>query len=400
MQRNLKIGYFLALANELYLPIAIWLLFYLKYLDFTQVAIIGALSTISSNLFEIPTGAISDLIGRKWTLFFSFLLSSLGLVIISSGNVFIVFAIGRVISGLGVSLFSGTHESLMYDTAKSLKKEHTYDSIVAKIETTTWIGLFIASIIGGIIYDYWNLGPFIISAVIYALAAILCLFIEEPKIDSEIFNFNNYVKQNLKGFQELFQNNRNAITSLLMITIASGYFYASKILGISQAEEYGLSGSGIGFLFGIGYIFAALASHFYPQLNKKFGNKRLLIIAVLALLSSFLFAPFVGKMIGSFLIILRISSSTTFGNAKSIIMNRLISSKNRATALSTLTLLSQIPFTLSFYFVGRYIDSNSPNNFALILGGILLVTLFPQLAIIIKQFKVATKNLDVDTINK
>lgn len=58
MKKNLFIGYFLAFANELYLPIAIWLLFFLQYLDFTEVAVIGALTTVSSNLFEIPTGAI------------------------------------------------------------------------------------------------------------------------------------------------------------------------------------------------------------------------------------------------------------------------------------------------------------------------------------------------------
>jgi len=164
-----------------------------------------------------------------------------------------------------------------------------------------------------------------------------------------------------------------------MITVASGYFFASKILGISQAEQYGLSGTGVGILFGSGYIVAALASHFYPKLRRKFGNTKLLIAATVSLLSSFILAPFVGVFLGSLLITLRISSSTTFGNAKSVIMNRFIASKNRSTALSTLTLLSQIPFTLSFYFVGKYIDGSTPNNFALILGISLFVVLIPQI---------------------
>jgi MFS family permease len=379
VNKNLKIGYFLAFVNELYLPIAIWLLFFLQYLDFTQVAIIGALSTISSNIFEIPTGAISDLIGRKWTLFLSFILSSVGLFVIATGNVFLVFAIGRIINGLGTSLYSGTHESLMYDTLKSEKKEKEYDHVVAKVETYTWIGLFIAAVSGGVLYDFWQIGPFVVTAIIYVFAAILCLFLDEPKVDSEIFSLNSYVKQNLKGFSELFKDRKTTVISLLMITVASGYFFASKILGISQAEQYGLSGTNIGFLFGSGYIVAALASYFYPKLRRKFGNTILLVGATITLLSSFIFAPFVGVVLGSLLITLRISSSTTFGNAKSVIMNRFIASKNRSTALSTLALLSQIPFTLSFYFVGKYIDSNFPNNFALLLGICLLIALVPQI---------------------
>lgn len=384
--KNLTIGYFLAFAYELYLPVAIWLLFFLKYLNFTEVAFIGALATISANLFEIPTGAISDLIGRKYTLFWSFIFSAVGLGVIAMGNVFGVFIVGRIIQGLGKSLYSGTHESFMYDTLKSSGNSEEYDHVIARSETITWIGLFVASVLGGFVYDMWDKGPFIISAVLYIFAAILCLFLDEPKIDSEIFNFKNYMKQNLQGFSELFKNRKTTIISILMITVASGYYFGVRILGVSQAEQYGLSGTGVGILFGVGYIVAALASHFYPKLKKKLGNAQLLMLATTVLIGSFILAPFVGVAVGSFLIILRISSSTTFGNAQSVIMNGIITSKNRATALSTLSLLSQVPFTLTFYFVGRYIDAHSPNSFALLLGILLVVALVPQLFLVRKYY--------------
>lgn len=387
MKKNLFIGYILAFVNELYLPVAIWLLFFLKYLDFTHVATLGALTTISSNIFEIPTGAISDLIGRKWTLFWSFVLSAIGLLVIANGEVFLIFALGRIISGLGKSLYSGTHESLMYDTLKSSGKEEMYDHVTAKVETVTWIGLFIAAVSGGFLYDLWSVGPFIITAGIYFFAAALCFFLEEPVIDSETFSFKTYFNQNLKGFSELFQNAKISTISVLLITIASGYFFAARILGISQAEQYGLDGKGVGILFGLGYIIAAFVSHVYPKLRKKFGNQKLLLISICALLSSFIFAPFVGVLLGSVLIVLRISSSTTFGSAKSVIMNRFISSNNRATALSTLTLLSELPFTLTFLFVGKYIDVYSPNSFALLLGLILIILIIPQLFMVRKYIK-------------
>ena len=382
MHKNLKIAYVIAFINELYLPIAIWLLFYLNHLDFTQVAIIGALGTVSSNLFEIPTGAISDLIGRKWTLFASFIIGMIGLLVIATGSGFWIFALGRVINGLSKALFSGTHESLMYDTLKSSGQEKQYDQVVSKTTTLVWIALFISAILGGSIYDVWNIGPYIITAIIFFIAAMLCLFIDEPIIDSETFNLSNYLKQNARGFSELFKDKKTTQITLLMITVSAGYFFAAKILGISQAEQYGLNGKGVGLLFGTGYIIGAISSHFYPEWRKKLGSTKLLILSTLAVLSSFIFAPVVGVVLGSLLIIARISSSTTFGNTKSIIMNRFISSKNRATALSTLTLLSELPFTLSFYFVGKYIDSYSPNAFAFLLGVLLIILLIPQLFLV------------------
>ena len=166
---------------------------------------------------------------------------------------------------------------------------------------------------------------------------------------------------------------------MLLVTISAGYFFAAKILGISQAEQYGMSGKVVGLLFGVGFIIAAIASHYYPVMKNKFGNLRLLAIATLLLLTSFIFAKFVGVILGSLLIITRIASSTSFGNAKSVVVNGFISSKNRATSLSTLALLSQIPFAVSFYFVGKYIDNYSPNSFAFLLGILLIVFLVPQL---------------------
>ena len=392
MHKNLTIGYILSFLDDFYLPIAVWLLFFLQYLDFTQVAVLGALTVVSSNLFEIPTGAVSDLIGRKWTLFLSYVFSALGLLVISSGTGFVLFALGRVIHGLGKSLFSGTHESLLYDTLKSSGKESQFDTVISKSEMYSWFGLFLAAVSGGLLYDRWSQGPFIVTAVIYIFAAAVCLWIDEPKIDSEKFSWRTYTKQNLRGFTELFKDARTTQFTLLMITVTAGYVVAARILGISQAEQYGLSGTGIGILFGFGYIIAAGASHFYPRLRKPFGNTKLLIAATAALLASFIFAPFVGVVMGSFLITLRISSSTTFGNAKSVIMNRLIASKNRATALSTLRLLAEIPFTLSFYFIGRYIDTYSPNTFALLLGGIMVVLLLPQLYGLRKNLSLAFSN--------
>ncbi|MFC1647198.1 MFS transporter, partial [Patescibacteria group bacterium] len=295
-----------------------------------------------------------------------------------------IFAFARIIQGLGEALHSGTMESLLYDTLKEKKKEHHYDKVIANVETLTWIGLFSSSIIGGFMYDYWYRLPFIAAATLYLIMGFVTLFLEEPKIDSDKFSFTTYIKQNSKGFSQLFKDKKRSLFSLMIITIASGYFIAAKILGISQAREYGMGGKEVGILFGTGYIVAAVASYFYPKIRNKFGNAKLLIAASTILIISFVFAKFVGVVIGSLLIIMRISSSTTFNNARSVIINRLVDSRNRNTSLSTLTLLSQLPFTILFYFIGDLIDKHSPNNFALMLGLVLVILIIPQYLLFIK----------------
>jgi MFS family permease len=73
---NIKIGYILSFLAELYFPITAWLFFYLKYLDFREIAIITSVSVLASNLFEVPTGAFADLVGRKKAIFLAFFICS------------------------------------------------------------------------------------------------------------------------------------------------------------------------------------------------------------------------------------------------------------------------------------------------------------------------------------
>jgi len=76
----------------------------------------------------------------------------------------------------------------------------------------------------------------------------------------------------------------------------------------------------------------------------------------------------VGAIVGIMLIVMRIASSTTFRNSRSVIINKEISSRNRATTLSTLTLLTELPYALGASLIGLYIDRTSPNEFAYLLG--------------------------------
>ena len=290
-----------------------------------------------------------------------------------------MFLVARFIQGISQALWSGSLESLQYDTLKESGQKDRFTDVVSRNGVLSWLALFVSSVVGGFLFDISPTLPYIVTTFFTAITLIITFFIEEPKIDSEVFSFSSYIKQTLKGFHELFSTQKRRSISLIMITITAGYFIASKILGISQAIEYGLEGKGVGMLFGAGYLIAAFSSHFYPQIRKKLSAGKLAVLASLVLIASFLGAYFVGIFFGMVLIFLRIVSSTTFLNSKSLIINEFIDSKNRATALSTMTLLSELPFVLLSYFIGDAIDKTSPNEFALILGIVMVGFLLPQL---------------------
>ncbi len=377
--RNIFISWLLVFQWELYFPIAIWIFYFLQFLDFKEVALIGAATTIAGSLLEIPTGAIADVIGRKKTLILSRVFGAISFLLIIVGKTFWWFLVARLIQGLSQALWSGALESLQYDTLKDEKNEGLFVQVVAKNETFSWLALFISAILGGWMFDLDPTLPYVVTLVFTLVALGLSFFLVEPKVDSQVFSFKTYLKQNLTGFKELFAQKKNRSITFILITIAAGYVIAAKILGISQAREYGLGGKEVGLLFGFGYLVAALAAHYYPKLRAKFSAGKLAVLASLFLVVSFLGAKWVGVIGGMFLIFIRISSSTTFNNSKSLLLNEFIDSKNRATALSTMALLSDLPFVLLAYFIGDMIEQSSPNEFAWILGLVMVGLLVPQL---------------------
>jgi len=380
LKSNLQVAYFLSFVSQLFFPIAIWLFFYSKFLDFKQIALMTAVGSIATILFEIPTGAFADIVGRKKAIVLSYLLFAVSMLLTAYSQTFIVFVLLGVASALVNALYSGSLEALVYDTLKESGREVEYDQVISRMDAIAWLGLFVGSVTGGFLFAVSYRLPFLAQALITFLASIFALKLSEPSIDSEKHKLSDFVVQNTKGFRELFHSRATTRLVIIFITIGAGYDIAASILGISQAKEYGIAPEIVGIIFAAGYIISALASHFYPMLRLVLNNKAILLVAVTALLSSFLLAQFVGVMLGAGLIILRISSSTLFRNTRSVMLNPFFSSKNRATALSTINLLTILPYALLAYFIGDYMDKSSPNSFAFLLGiGIAFSLLFTEI---------------------
>ncbi len=366
--RNIKVAYLLTFLSELYFPITVWIFFYLRFLDFTQVAAITAIQTIVSIIFEIPTGAFADMVGRKLSVLISFVLYSLAMFITAGASAFWMFAALEVVKGISIALYSGSLEALVYDTLKEQGKEEHYDQVNSNLRSIEWIALLLSAVVGGFIYSLQFQSPYIVQGIFYVAAAISCLFLIEPRIDSVKYSFVSFFKQNGNGFKELFHSQQTIILSFALIAISMGYYVTANFLGISQAKQYGLDSFKVGLLFGAGYILSAVASQLYPTLKTKYGISGLLVGTSLVLVGSLLLANFVGLLIGGGLIIIRIASSSIFNNVRSSVVNSVVGSRNRATAISTMALLYKIPYVLLALVMGSYIDNQSPNAFAWILG--------------------------------
>ena len=104
-----------------------------------EIGMLESIFHIVSSSFEIPSGVVADVFGRKKTMVLASLVSFVsGLFMILSNNFWsVAFAIG--FSALSYNLESGTREALAYDSLKFAGQEEKYNrfaSTVANDENT------------------------------------------------------------------------------------------------------------------------------------------------------------------------------------------------------------------------------------------------------------------------
>ncbi|MEA3323337.1 MAG: MFS transporter, partial [Patescibacteria group bacterium] len=73
MKNNIHILYVLSFLNNAWFWLGVWVLYYLLFTNFTGIGFIEMVMIVTILLFEVPSGALADIIGKKKTLIIAFL---------------------------------------------------------------------------------------------------------------------------------------------------------------------------------------------------------------------------------------------------------------------------------------------------------------------------------------
>ena len=137
--------------------------FTVLFLDFglslEQFAVLNAVWAATIVLFEVPSGALADVIGRK-----NLLVTSATLMVIEIGVLcivprgkgvllFIAFLVNRILSGMAEAFASGADEALAYDTLKVKADPADWGHVLERQMRYRSIGFIAASIVGAALYD-------------------------------------------------------------------------------------------------------------------------------------------------------------------------------------------------------------------------------------------------------
>lgn len=142
------------LKNQRYYDAFLILAFREKGLSFFQIGLLIGFREICTNLFEIPSGAVADLYGRRRAMIFSFVAYIVSFATFAlSESLFLLFG-GMFFFGLGDAFRSGTHKAMIFDWLRLQGRSDEKTKIYGYTRSWSQMGSAVSVLIAGALVFY------------------------------------------------------------------------------------------------------------------------------------------------------------------------------------------------------------------------------------------------------
>ncbi len=349
--------------------------------DYFQNSILIATWMLAQLIFEIPTGAIADIYGRKVSVFISYLLVGLGFIAIGlSSSFYVILAIIFFVGGAS-SLFSGAYMAWLVDHVKQEKFNKDLQKVISNVHSYGAIGSFIAFSLSAYVM-YLNM------SYVWLLTGMLFMF-----LSVFIFFFGPERFEKKKGitigdsFRETFTVSKKALGYVkghhVLFWIFLGTFVSAIVSGLggSVLQPYllhlGLEAYMFGPLAAIIFFVAIFAPQLSGKVLKMLKSEKNVFLAAPIIFIVFLLLLGLAKSLVIAVVLYLIFSSLggVFGPVMITYVHKHTPSKIRATSGSVKAMLGCLGGIIGFPLSG-WVLQNLGFSYAFAMAAVLLVIVF------------------------
>jgi len=349
----------------------IFQLFYLaKSMSIFQISLIGIGFSITSLIFEIPSGVLADKWGRKKTLLLSQTFFIISMLAVIFGNYFWHFFIAAIFSGLWWACYSGTGVAFFYDTLVELKRKKEYEKLMGRLNLFTGTIGFISAFLAGFLFSIDIRLPYIFSTISAALSIVVISTLTEPKlhkhVEETIFShFKSSIRQVIKTEYLAFIVIYGAVLSwALDFTFSYSQIYF-KLISI-PIIWFGIIFAFESFIEGIGGWSA-------DKIKNTFSYRFIFSFSLLLTLLAVFLISYLKNYIGIIVFLLVMFISGMFRIIRRGYIHNRVKSYNRATIDSISTFGMFVLIVIFEPIAGKIADIYSIQTSFFMLGCILLV---------------------------
>lgn len=341
-------------------------------LSLAQVFYLQAMFATFMVMFEVPSGYVADILGRKNALVAGALFHGIGSTWLCFAHGFAQLALVEFALGLGASLVSGTDLSLLYDTQEALAhsiQQRTRG--IANMRFVKSIAEGVAALIGSALILFSFGATVTVNAVFAWIPLGLSLFLIEAPVERMARTGH------LDNLREIVSHLLFKDRMLRLICGAMTLYGLMTFLVVWMLQPYwgrqGISLSGLGLLWAVQSFVFAIATRASLPLETRFGARPLLVAMALLPVAGYFGMGAAGGVMG---IVFSFTFSVSRGLNQVLLtdaLNRRVPGRFRATANSLTSLMFRGAYIVAGPGVGLLIVWVGLNGTLLILGSLSLV---------------------------
>lgn len=341
---------------QLWLPIWIVYLQQQRGLSLTKITLLDLPFFVLMVFAEVPTGAVADRFGRRWSLMLGSSLFAVAVFIFGVADNYTIILLSYTAWGLALTFQSGADAALLYDSLKHLDREEDFQRINSRLWALRSGAAVCALLIGAPVAAMTDFSSVIIfSAIVAALATPIAFSMHEAKRDHDEAH-DPYFQTLFGGLREVWDQ-PSLRYIILYAGIISAAAFAPMVFQQPFLSHHGVSVGGLGFwqapVRGAGIVSALLAHRFLASSGQRgafFAMPVALTLASLAVAGidhAWVFVAFLGM-------------GVVAGAQNPLLatyINRRIPSERRATILSVQSLIGNLIFASIWPLNGMMADA-------------------------------------------
>jgi MFS family permease len=349
------------------------------HLRYSEILLLQSIFSIALTVFEIPTGVFADRVGRKHSLALSAAITGLATLVYSARPQFALFVLGEILWALGVALASGADQALLYDSLKAEGRADESKRLLGLMSGLALVALAVAAPVGSAIGSTLGLRySVMLMAIPMFLATLLAGTLRDaPRTRGE--RPESAWKMFLRGLQLIRTNREVRWLVAEQLAVGTPAFFVIWTYQL-RLKELGVP------LAAYGWVHAALAGAQFAILGQLGRVERLAggkdrylfwsaVLPGLAFLFLGLGAGPGGSRLWTALNVAAMIVIAGLGLSRRTLINSYlhlqIESEIRATALSTVNMLSRLLLIVLYPLVGLGAE-NSLSGALLALGVVIL----------------------------
>ena len=374
-QTNIYCLYLIKLSKWLMLIMPVVVLFYNENgLGTYDIYLLQAIYSVSVAIFEIPSGYMADIIGRKKSLIIGSILGTIGFIVQSSSFSLQGFITAQMILGLGGSFISGSDSALLYDSLAAMKRQNYYLRYEGRITSLGHFAETAAAVAGGLLAAWFSYRfVYAAQAVIASIAIPASLLLIEPVRErlsarpsvKQIIGISYYALfKDKKLSSTIFISSVAGLATLCMAWTCQIYFVTVGFSEIQITPLWVILNLTVAFV-------SAASSKIIPML----GSRKAILLTMVVLPLSYILIGVLPVVPALFAIYLFYMVRGYMTPMLRDIINQNCSSQIRATVLSIRSLLVRLSFSIAGPAIGFYSAQTSFYSAMIFFGVFLFITI-------------------------